>query len=72
MLYSPTHSGPSPFTPFWCKTLYVLSDYLNYSWGGGGVSVSPAHLCSGSWGSHKALLDGDWCVAGGGTKLLPK
>lgn len=70
MLYSPTHSGPSPFTPFWCKTLYVLSDYLNYS--GGGGSVSPAHLCSGSWGSHKALLDGDWCVAGGGTKLLPK
>lgn len=36
------------------------------------MSVSPAHLCSGSWGSHKALLDGDWCVAGGGTKLLPK
>lgn len=29
--HTPTHLGPSPFTPFWCKTLYILSDYLNYS-----------------------------------------
>lgn len=67
-------AGQQHVLSFWCKSP-VISGCLNYpevpgcilGCGGGG-----GNLCPGCWGSHKALLDGGWCVAGGGAKLLPK